>query len=46
MPFVYVTEDKGATVADGRLADVAPSILTIMGLEIPKEMTGDVLIKR
>ena len=46
VPFVYVTEDKGATVADGRLADVAPSILTIMGLEIPKEMTGDVLIKR
>ena len=46
VPFVYVTEDKAATVADGRLADVAPSILTIMGLVVPREMTGEVLIKR
>lgn len=45
VPFVYVTEKKDAKVADGRLADVAPSILNIMGLQQPKEMTGEVLIK-
>lgn len=45
VPFVYVTENKAAKVENGRLADVAPSILKIMGLEAPKEMTGEVLIK-
>ena len=44
VPFIYVTENKQAKVADGVLADVAPSILHIMGLEQPKEMTGKCLI--
>ena len=45
VPFIYVTENKNTTVQDGVLADVAPSILHIMGLEQPKEMTGKCLIK-
>ena len=45
VPFIYVTENKEAKVADGVLADVAPSILHIMGLEQPEEMTGKCLIK-
>ena len=45
VPCVYVTENKDAQVAEGRLADIAPTILKIMGLEAPKEMTGNVLIK-
>jgi len=44
VPLVYVTENKNAKVSDGRLADVAPTILDIMGLPIPEEMTGEVLI--
>ncbi len=36
--------NKFDTISSGKLADVAPTILTLMGLEIPKEMTGDVLI--
>ena len=32
-------------VKDGRLADVAPSILHIMGLEQPADMTGECLIE-
>ena len=45
VPFIYVTENKDAKVKDGILADVAPSILHIMGLEQPKEMTGQNLIE-
>ena len=45
VPCVYVTENKAAKVEDGRLADVAPTILKIMGLEAPAEMNGSVLIK-
>ncbi|MBR1934160.1 MAG: alkaline phosphatase family protein, partial [Prevotella sp.] len=44
VPFIYVTNNNSATVKDGRLADVAPSILHIMGLEQPKDMTGECLI--
>ncbi len=45
VPFIYVSENKNAKVKDGILADVAPSILHIMGLEQPKEMTGKNLIE-
>ena len=44
-PFIYVTDNKAAKVENGVLADVAPSILHIMGLEQPAEMTGKCLIK-
>jgi 2,3-bisphosphoglycerate-independent phosphoglycerate mutase len=33
-------------IADGRLADVAPTILTLIGLPQPAEMTGHSLIGR
>lgn len=45
VPCVYVTENKDAKVENGRLADVAPTILKIMGLEAPAEMNGKALIK-
>ena len=45
VPFIYVTANKNATVQSGVLADVAPSVLHIMGLQQPKEMTGQCLIK-
>ena len=44
VPFIYVTDNNSAKVKDGRLADVAPSILHIMGLEQPADMTGENLI--
>ena len=44
VPFIYVTNNNSATVKDGRLADVAPSILHIMGLEQPADMSGENLI--
>ena len=45
VPCVYVTENKAAKVEDGRLGDVAPTILKIMGLEAPADMNGQILIK-
>ena len=44
VPFIYVTDNNSACVKNGRLADVAPSILHIMGLEQPADMTGENLI--
>ncbi len=44
VPCIYVTERKDAHVGPGRLADVAPTMLSIMGLEQPAEMTGHSLI--
>lgn len=45
VPCIYVTADKDAKVENGILADVAPTILHIMGLPQPKEMTGHNLIQ-
>ena len=36
---------QGATLATGRLADVAPTLLELMGLPQPPEMTGTSLIR-
>jgi 2,3-bisphosphoglycerate-independent phosphoglycerate mutase len=44
VPCVYVTENAGAHIKDGRLADVAPTILHILGVAQPSEMTGSDLI--
>ena len=44
VPCVYVTARKDAHVENGRLADVAPTILSIMGIPQPKEMTSHSLI--
>ena len=44
VPCVYVTSRKDAHVENGRLADVAPTILSIMGIPKPEEMTGHSLI--
>jgi len=45
VPFVYISTNKDAKVENGILADVAPSICHILGIEQPKEMTGKNLIK-
>ncbi|MDR2385460.1 MAG: 2,3-bisphosphoglycerate-independent phosphoglycerate mutase [Tannerella sp.] len=44
VPFVYVTKNTNAKTGNGILADVAPSLLHVMGLEQPEEMTGKNLI--
>ncbi len=45
VPCIYVSKRaKGKTVKNGRLADVAPTILQLLGIEKPMEMTGESLI--
>lgn len=43
VPFIWVTDRQGS-VKDGILADVAPSILAIMGVEKPQQMSGQSLV--
>jgi 2,3-bisphosphoglycerate-independent phosphoglycerate mutase len=46
VPFVYISKDHtDAQLEDGILADVAPSLCQILGVEQPAEMTGHNLIK-
>jgi 2,3-bisphosphoglycerate-independent phosphoglycerate mutase len=44
VPFVYISENKQARVKNGILADVAPSICSILGIAQPEEMTGKNLL--
>ena len=45
VPFIYVSNHtEGVTLKDGKLADIAPTMLNILGIEQPKEMTGENLI--
>jgi len=44
VPCILVDDSYSGKIKDGKLGDLAPTILTLMGVEIPKEMTGTVLI--
>ncbi|WP_282095141.1 2,3-bisphosphoglycerate-independent phosphoglycerate mutase [Epibacterium ulvae] len=45
VPVALVGGPKEASLRDGRLADLAPTLLDLMGLEKPAEMTGESLLK-
>jgi 2,3-bisphosphoglycerate-independent phosphoglycerate mutase len=44
VPLFFMNKAKSGQLKNGKLADIAPSILHVMGLAIPKEMTGNVLL--
>jgi 2,3-bisphosphoglycerate-independent phosphoglycerate mutase len=45
VPFILVNAAEGVTLKEnGRLADIAPTLLELMGLEKPEEMTGESLL--
>jgi len=46
VPCILVDDDYKGKLKDGKLGDLAPTILTLMGVPIPKEMTGSVLIDK
>jgi 2,3-bisphosphoglycerate-independent phosphoglycerate mutase len=44
VPFIYVSRESKPLRDKGILADIAPTLLQIMGVEVPEEMTGKSLI--
>ena len=44
VPLIYISHEKLKSVRDGKLGDLAPTILKLMGIDIPIEMTGENLI--
>jgi 2,3-bisphosphoglycerate-independent phosphoglycerate mutase len=46
VPCILVDDAYHGKLKDGKLGDLAPTILTLMGIAIPKEMTGTILIDK
>lgn len=46
VPFFIIDKDWKGNIKPGKLGDLAPTILTMMGLPVPKEMTGEILIDK
>jgi len=46
VPFFIIDKDWKGKINPGKLGDIAPTILTMMQLPIPKEMTGEILISQ
>ncbi|MEL6685778.1 MAG: 2,3-bisphosphoglycerate-independent phosphoglycerate mutase, partial [Pseudomonadota bacterium] len=46
VPVALVGGPQGVRLRDGRLADLAPTVLDLIGLDLPPEMTGQSLIVR
>jgi 2,3-bisphosphoglycerate-independent phosphoglycerate mutase len=46
VPCILVDDDYKGSIKNGKLGDLAPTILTLMGIDIPKEMTGNVLLEK
>jgi len=44
VPFFIIDKEWKGKIKPGKLGDVSPTILTMMQLPIPKEMTGEILI--
>lgn len=45
VPLFVIDSNWHGTVKPGKLGDIAPSILHMMGLPVPKEMTGEILVR-
>ncbi|MFC4162446.1 2,3-bisphosphoglycerate-independent phosphoglycerate mutase [Epilithonimonas zeae] len=43
VPFIVMDKDHTWNLTPGKLGDVAPTILKVMGVDIPEEMTGNIL---
>lgn len=46
VPCFLVDNTYTGTIKNGKLADLAPTILTLMGLPIPSKMTGNILLEK
>ncbi len=46
VPFFIIDKEWKGTIRPGKLGDIAPTILTMMNIPVPKEMTGELLIDK
>ena len=46
VPLILISEKENVKLKEGKLADLAPTILELMGIEKPEEMTGESLIEK
>ena len=46
VPFFIIDNEWKGKIRPGKLGDIAPTILTMMDIELPKEMTGEILIDK
>ncbi len=45
VPLIVMDKDRTWNLKSGKLGDVAPSILTVMGIPIPEIMTGEIIVR-
>ena len=46
VPIVLITKDQNLKIESGILSDIAPTLLDLMKISKPKEMTGSSLLKK
>ncbi|MCU0354810.1 MAG: 2,3-bisphosphoglycerate-independent phosphoglycerate mutase [Cytophagales bacterium] len=46
VPLILVDNNYEGNIKSGKLGDLAPTILTLMGVSIPVEMTGEILVEK
>lgn len=46
VPFIVMDKEQSWDLQPGKLGDVAPTILNVMGVDIPEEMTGNILVSK
>jgi 2,3-bisphosphoglycerate-independent phosphoglycerate mutase len=46
VPCILVDDNYKGKLKDGKLGDLAPTILTLMGIPVPSQMTGNVLVDK
>lgn len=44
VPLFFINKEASGSIKAGKLGDIAPTILKVMGIDIPAEMTGNILI--
>ena len=46
MPVPFIITKKDIALKEGKLSDIAPTMLYLLNLEVPEEMTGEILITK